>query len=197
MTRPDDPVSELVRRFQAGEDRAADQLFAHYADKLARIAGQYLSAQLNRREGKEDVVQSALRTFFRRHREHQLHIDSSAELWRLLVTITVRKAQAKARYHTAGIRDVGAECADPDASLLAQAAAREPGPYEAAALVEQIEVLLRGLPPQYGQILGMLLEGQGKSAIARQLSISRTGVHRVLNEFQRRIAEPSAEDGPH
>ncbi len=195
MTRPDAPLSELVNRFQAGDGRAADQLFEHYANKLAPIAGQYLGAKLAAREGKDDVVQSALRTFFRRHRERRFRIDSSAELWRLLVTITVRKARAKARYHTASVRDVGAERADQDGALLAQAAARGLGPDDAAALVDQIETLLRGLPPQYGQILGMLLEGQRKSDIARDLAISRTSVHRVLGEFRKRLAERVAEEG--
>jgi DNA-directed RNA polymerase specialized sigma24 family protein len=186
-----DALTDLIKRFQGGDNEAADQLFASYAKKLARIADHHLSARLAGREGGEDVVQSALRTFFRRHRESQFRIDSSAELWRLLVTITIRKARAKVRYHTAGIRDVGAERADPDEMALLQATARAPGPDEATALVDQIETLLRGLSPEYGRILGMLLEGQRKADIARELSISRTSVHRVLNEFRRRLAETS------
>lgn len=193
MTQPDAPISELLSRFQAGDDQAADQLFAHYASKLARVASQYLGAKLAAREGKDDVVQSALRTFFRRHRDCRFRIDSSAELWRLLVMITIRKAQAKARYHTASVRDVRAEHTDQDGELLAQATARAPRPDDAAAVVDQIETLLDGLPPQYGQILGMLLEGKHKSEIARELSISRTSVHRVLGEFRKRLAE----DRPH
>jgi RNA polymerase sigma-70 factor (ECF subfamily) len=188
----DASLTDLVKRFQDGDRQAGDRLFAHYAQRLTRVAGQYLSRKLAGREDGEDVVQSAFRTFFRRSLEGQFQIDSSAELWRLLVKITVLKARAKGRYHTAALRDVRAEAAAEDA-WLTQAAAHEPGPVEAAALVDQIEALLRGLPPAYGRILEMLLEGRSKSEIARNLHVSRTTVHRVVDLFRQRLADGSPE----
>jgi RNA polymerase sigma-70 factor (ECF subfamily) len=185
------PLTDLVKCFQAGDRQAGDRLFAHYAQRLTRVAEQYLSHQLASREDGEDVVQSAFRTFFRRSLEGRFQIDSSAELWRLLVKITVLKAWAKGRYHTAARRDVRAETAHQGDAWLAEAVAHEPGPAEAVALVDQIEELLRGLPAEYGRILEMLLEGRSKSEIARALHLSRTTVHRVVALFQQRLA-----DGP-
>src|SRR5438552_16277649 len=108
------PLTDLVKRFQAGDRQAGDRLFAHYAQRLTRIAEQYLSHKLAGREDGEDVVQSAFRTVFRRSLEGKLQIDTSAELWRLLVKITVFKARAKGRFHTASKRDVRAEVARED-----------------------------------------------------------------------------------
>lgn len=190
----DEPLAltDLIRRFQEGDRQAANQLFAHYAQKLLRVARQYLGSRLVVREDGQDVVQSAFRTFFRHNRERPFQIDNSAELWRLLVKITVRKAQAKGRYHTAERRAVAAEVPDSDA-WLAQAAAHEPGPAEAVVLVDQIEVLLQGLPAEYGRILEMLLGGSAKADIARELSVSRQTVHRALHLLQQRLAGNAAD----
>ena len=148
----------------------------------------------------EDVVQSAFRTFFRRGHAGEFRIDSSAQLWQLLVKITVLKARAKARHHTAGVRDAGVERdAGPGAF---EPAAREPGPEEAAALVDQVEALLRGLPPLYGQLLGLRLQGRPVTEVADELGVSRQTVHRALNLLQDRLTAmagaggSSAPEGP-
>jgi RNA polymerase sigma factor (sigma-70 family) len=183
-----------LRRFQAGDRQAADDLFAHYSDKLARLAGRFLSDRLAGREAPEDVAQSALRTFFRRNQDARFRIDSSADLWRLLARITILKAQTKGRRHTAEMRDVRAEAGCVPIGWIAEAAAREPGPDEAAALVDETERLLKGLPPLYGDILQMLMERRSKSEIARELGISRATVHRVADLLRQRLEKKLSSD---
>jgi len=161
-------------------------LFRRYAQRLSRLAEQHLSRKLAARVDGDDVVQSVFRTFFRRNAAGEFRIDSSAELWRLLVQITLRKARAEARGHTAEKRNVGAEAADGDA-WLAAAMSREPGPAEAVALVDQIERLLRGFPTEYASVLDMRLEGHDVVAIAAKLSLSRRTIHRMLNLLQERM----------
>src|SRR5690348_2853158 len=79
----------------------AEEIFARYARGLVRVAQQHLSRKVAGRVDGEDVVQSALRTFFRRGERGDFRIDSSGQLWRLLVRITLMKARAQARFHTA------------------------------------------------------------------------------------------------
>lgn len=173
----------------AGE--AAEELFVRYAERLTRLAEQHLSRRLAARVAGEDVVQSAFRTFFRRAAGGKLCIDNSAELWRLLVRITLCKVAAAARRHTAGVRDAGAQSAD-DAEL-AMAAARDPGPAEAAALVDQIDALLHGLPETYAQLLELRLQGYAADEIAPRLGISRRTVYRGLELLQQRLEQQKAE----
>jgi RNA polymerase sigma factor (sigma-70 family) len=186
------PVADLLQRFQAGDQRAAEELFARYAQRLTRLAEQHLSRKLAGRLDGEDVVQSVFRTFFRRSADGEFRIDSSAQLWQLLVKITLLKARAKGRYHTADKRDAGAEQPGGAEDWLPQAVAHDPGPEEAAVLVDQIESLLRGLPPLHAQVLEHRLEGRNVTDIASQLGVSRVTVHRVLNLLQQRL-ETSAE----
>jgi RNA polymerase sigma-70 factor (ECF subfamily) len=187
----DDPVSSFVRRLCAGDAEASEQLFAHYATRLARLAERHLSRQVAARADADDIVQSVFRTFFRRNARGEFRIDTTAQLWRLLVTITLREVRSQARRHTAGVRDVAAEVPDAEPSLAA-ALSREPGPEEAALLVEEIDALLRGLPERYGEILGLRLEGYSVAEIATRLSLSRQTIYRALDLLQQRLEDSSA-----
>src|SRR5262245_5479571 len=70
-----DPVADWIRRWGAGDTRAAEQLFDRYARRLTHVAEQHLSRKLAAREGGEDVVQSVFRTFFRRSARGQFRLD--------------------------------------------------------------------------------------------------------------------------
>jgi RNA polymerase sigma-70 factor (ECF subfamily) len=171
---------------RSGDSQAAEEIFARYAQRLVRLAEQHLSRKLAARLDGADVVQSVFRTFFRRSAAGQFRIDNSDELWRLLVQITLQKARAYGRQHTAGVRTVAAESRH-SAALLCEAFAHEPGPEEAVALVDQIEELLRGLPAFYCDLLQLRLEGYSVSDTAGRLGVSRRTVHRGLRLLQQRL----------
>ena len=186
-----DPRSlmDLVQRHRQGDPEAARRLFAHYAQRRSRLADRYLSQKLAGRVEGEDVVQSVFRTFFRRTAKGEFQIDSSAQLWQLLARITVRKARAQGRYHTAAVRDVAAE--EPgalhDASL--ELATHEPGPEDAVILMDHIETLLKGLPTRYCQILELRLQGCSATDIAGRLGVARRTVYRALELLGQRLAK--------
>ena len=169
-----------------GDPKAAEAIFHRYVNQLVRVAEQHLSRKLAGRLGSEDVVQSVFRTFFRRAEAGQFRIDSSGQLWRLLVRITVLKARAKARHHTAGKRAADAEAGD---ELLAVATGRDPNPAEAAELVDMMDTLLRGLPEEYARVLELRLSGDSVAEVAAKLGMSRQGVYRMLNYLQDKLAQ--------
>jgi RNA polymerase sigma-70 factor (ECF subfamily) len=187
-----EPVAELVRRWQDGDVVAAEKLFSRYARQLARLAEQHLSRKVAGRVDGEDVVQSVFRTFFRRSAEGAFRIDNSAQLWQLLVQITVRKARAEARHHTAAVRDVGAEAP----AELPAVVAHEPTPEEAAILVDQVEALVRGLPALTCHVLDLRLQGCSVAEIAVRHGVSRQTVYRLLQLLQHRLARQDAATPP-
>jgi RNA polymerase sigma-70 factor (ECF subfamily) len=188
-----EPDTELLKRLAEGDPLATGKLFACYAQRLTRLAEQHLSRKVKGREDGEDVVQSVFRTFFRRSSRGEFQIDDSNQLWRLLVKMTLLKARARGRRHTAEMRDVRAEKPGGDAWLHA-ALTHEPGPAEAAALLDQITALLRGLPALFGEVLERRLRGQPVAEIAQELRVSRQSVYRVLQVLQQRL-QRSAQDG--
>src|SRR5262245_5412685 len=188
-----DAVPELVRRWRAGDEGAAARLYGRYAQQLLRLAEQHLSRKLSGRVDGDDVVQSVFRTFFRRSAGGEFQIDSSAQIWKLLVKITVMKVRARGRYHSAQKRAVSAEAAGPAApdadAWLPEALARDPDPADAVAFVDQVEALMKDLPPLYGRVLELRLQGQTPTQIAQGLNVSRQTVYRALNLLQERLRE--------
>jgi RNA polymerase sigma-70 factor (ECF subfamily) len=184
-------TAELLVRLRGGDPEAAEAIFARYAQRLIALAEQQLSRKLAARLDGADVVQSVFRTFFRRSAAGEFRIDSSGELWRLLVQITLQKARAYGRRHTARVRDVCDE-APGSAALLLEAVAHEPGPAEAAALVDQIQQLLHGLPALYCDLLQLRLEGHSIVATAERLGVSRRTVQRGLHLLQQRLTRSAA-----
>src|SRR5438132_1596809 len=84
-----EPPAALDDRLRRRDPAAAEHVFARYAGQLVRVAEQHISRRLAGRVDGEDVVQSVFRTFFRRAEAGQFRIDSSVQLWQLLVRITV------------------------------------------------------------------------------------------------------------
>jgi RNA polymerase sigma-70 factor (ECF subfamily) len=180
---PDDPTLELLERWRRGDATAAEELFARYAARLTRLAEQHLSRPVQQRVEGADVVQSVFRTFFRRSQAGQFTINGGTDLWRLLVRITLLKAHAQGRRHTAACRDVRAE----GAAVPLAAVARDPDPADAAAVVDLMSVLLRGQPPLFADVLEKRLQGESVTDIARHLRLSRKTIHEVLRQLKQRL----------
>ena len=167
-----------------------DDLFRQYSERLARLARKHLDRRLAARLDPEDVVQSVFRTLFRRATDGGITIDSSTDIWQLLVTMTVRKASANARYNAAGRRAVEAEL--PLGEWLTEAVSGEPDPADAAVLVDEIAWLVRDLPEVHARVLEMRLAGHAADEIAREQGVSRRTVYRVLELLQQRIRSRTA-----
>ncbi len=130
------PLTELLELHRQGDCEATRRLVQHYAQRLMRLAHKHLASRVKPRGEAEDVVQSVFKSFFVRDSQGQFQIDSSDDLWKLLVTLTVRKARGIWRKNTAGKRDVNRELpqAESDSTMLLGALSREPSIVEALSL---------------------------------------------------------------
>ncbi len=155
-----------MNSFQA-DAQWADKLYADYANRLARLAERHLSQRMAGRVDGSDVVQSVLRTFFRRANAGEFQIDQESRLWHLLVRMTLCKVAALGRRHTAERRDLNRETSgeSTDAAMMA-ALSREPGPEEMTAFTDQIESLLQGLSDWHAQVLELRLAGLSPTEIS-------------------------------
>lgn len=191
----EDATKKLLARWQAGDARAAQELFQRYADRLIALVRTHLSAKLGRRLDAEDVLQSAFRSFFVGARAGRYELERGGDLWRLLVAISLHKLQAQAAYHAAGKRDIASET-DFDAQAgpgAPQALAREPSPVEAVALADEVEQLLRGLPPADRRILELRLQGCDVYEIAADTNRSVATIYRVLERIKQHLTPGNAQ----
>src|SRR6516225_573864 len=88
--------ADLMERLRSGEDGAAREVFERFARRLAVLARRRFGAQLRHKLDSEDVVQSAYKSFFLRHREGKLEVESWDGLWGLLTLLTLRKCADRA-----------------------------------------------------------------------------------------------------
>lgn len=183
-----DESGDLLKRWQNGDETAADEIFSRYMQRLAGLARNYLSEKMQRRIDPEDAVQSAFRTFFRHAKESRYELQRSGDLWRLLASITVNKVRGQVEYHLAAKRSVTGEktpCQTGDSSLnLPLAISREPTIEDAVALADEIDAYMQTLNPLKRKVVELRLQDQGTGDIAEQVDRASRTVRRILEEVK-------------
>ena len=182
MSEPQSDKS-LLRGVNAGTASGAEKLDREYRQKLHALADRGMDDRLRRREDPEDIVQSVLRTVFRRAVQGQLYFEHNSELWRLLETVTRHKIIKHAQYQNAQKRTPKAE-EHRDADALLD---REPTAEEQAIAKDLIDHLLEGLDQSYEKIALLLAEGYSEQAIAQQLGCTRRAVTTKIGRLRRRL----------
>src|SRR5215831_19156169 len=166
----DERSGNLVARWRQGDQRAADELFRRYTNRLVLLARSRLPGKLAQRTAAEDVVQSVYRVFFSRAREGRYDLERGGDLWRLLVTITLHKLHHQVDRSTTAKRDLGREqnfgSEDSLLGLQAHLQSHEPSPVEAIALADQLEQTMRRLEPFQRRILELRLQGFNVEEVA-------------------------------
>lgn len=178
---------DLISRLRAGDPSAAAEVFEQFSRRLIALARTRLEGAVRRKVDPEDVLQSALRTFFRRHGRGEFELTGWDGLWSLLSVITLRKCGHVLEHYRAECRDVGRESAPPPtADWLALA--REPTPAEAVCLGETVQALLRDKSTRDRRIVELLLQEEPNRAIGEGLGCSERTVERVRRRLREELA---------
>jgi RNA polymerase sigma-70 factor (ECF subfamily) len=187
-----DSFAGLMQRLRDGEDEAAREVFVRFARRLVGLARGHLDGRLLAKVDPEDVVQSAYKSFFVRHREGELQVGSWDGLWGLLTLITLRKCADRAAYYRAGKRDLGREVAsggEDDSAADHLAVDREPTPHEAVMLAEAVEALFGAVSdPEERAVLELSLQGYSTTEISEKVGRAERSVRR-LRERVRKVLE--------
>jgi len=187
------PSAELLRRVQAGDQRAANEVFARYVERLTRLARSRLAARLAARVDPEDIVQSAYRSFFVAARQGRFRVDQSGDLWRLLVEVTLHKLYRQAARHQARRRTVQRERATSDGSVWQRVAGREPTPEQAAMAAEELEAVLAKLPTRGRAVIELVLQGYEHREIAAKHGCTERTVRRWVEAAKKILGRQVAE----
>ncbi len=183
--------AELLARWRAGDEQAAGKLWRRYAVRLIALARKRLSASMNRHVDPEDLVQSAYRCFFAGDRGQRYVLRHSGDLWRLLVAITLHKVHDQAKRHRAKKRDLSLEQHFGEATSLqqlqTQMLAHDPTPAEAAALTDELELILRTLTAEQRRMVEMRLQGYQLDEIAAATRHHERTVRRVMKGFKQQL----------
>lgn len=176
-----------LERLKQGDSAAVDQLWSRCFANLVNLARNQLHGRVLRVADEEDVAISAFHSFFRgveRGRYPDLHDRDN--LWRLLVTITARKAMRAVRDAGRQKRGGGqviqsSDISSDDNEALSNLASAEPTPELAAQVAEQCERLLAALgDADLRQIAVQKMEGFTNEEIAAGRGCAVRTVERKL-----------------
>jgi len=197
MSTTSDSFPDWIERLRARDGDAAREVFRRFAGQLVALARRQLHASLRHKVDPEDVVQSAYKSFFRRHDEGKLAVVNWNSLWGLLTLITLRKCADRAAYHRAARRDAAREAAAPhdDSPPWPEAPGREPTPLEAALLRETVEQLFADLSEQERPVIELSLQGYSTAEISERLGQPERTVRRVRERVRHRL-ERARGEGP-
>jgi len=188
----DDAVTRWFRNLSpAGDADAAQRLWEYYYSRLVRLAHRKLGAANRRVADEEDVVLSAFKSFYQAAVDGRFpRLADREDLWKLLVTITARKASDHRKHYgrqKRGGHDVRGESAlravgeADDLVGFDRLVGQEPSPEFAALVCEQYERLLGQLPePSLRELAVMRLESYTVDEIAAAQNCSVRTVKRRL-----------------
>lgn len=172
-------VDSLIARLNAGDPDAYDRTFQLYYEKLVRLARGRLSSMPPQVADDEGAVISALGSFYRgvqKGRFEQL-VDQH-ELWKLLVTITIRKSIAQLRRHH---KQSGEGQRVDRFAALETIGNSEPTPDQLVEFVDECETLVSRLSSDTLQQVALLrLQGFETREIADSLDLHPRSVQRKL-----------------
>jgi RNA polymerase sigma factor (sigma-70 family) len=193
---PDGSVTRLIQLLRSDDaaerDMAARLIWLRYFRDLLDLARKNLDKRIRRREDEEDVLQSMYKSFCLRQQPGEFDVVGRDVLWKLLVTITLRKARTAAKRQGREMRDIAREQTLPidDETqsahwVLEQMDAVGPSSAEAAVLNDALERRLEALAdPELRQIALWRLEGYTNREIADRLDCTERSVERRLERIR-------------
>ena len=193
----DQDLTCWIQRLGDGDSQAAEHLWAAYFEKLVHLARKKLVGVALRSADEEDVALSAMYSFCRGMREKKFAwVADRTDLWKLLVTITARKALGQKRQHFTQKRgggrvqgesffERGKNDGDDIGEGIAAALGKEPTPEIAAGVAETCQVMLDKLGDErLREIAVMTLEGDTTADIAQKLGCVRRTIERKLERIR-------------
>jgi DNA-directed RNA polymerase specialized sigma24 family protein len=195
-------VTIWIDGIKAGDGSDIERLWDRYFERLVRLAAARLPAHSRRSFDEEDVALSAFQSFCDRAGRGQFpQLSDRDDLWRLLATITVRKAldtiRQQSRQKRGGGQVLGESAllvgAGTEGEGLAEVLSREPTPDEVAGFADDYHRFLARLQePPLRTIALRRLEGQTTREIARALDVSTKTVERKLQLIRAIWSEESS-----
>jgi RNA polymerase sigma factor (sigma-70 family) len=195
-TMPDaDSFADMLKGLQRGDDRAGAVIFERFARRLIGLARFHLDGLVRQKVDPEEIMQSALKSFFAHEAEGAYQLDNWDSLWSLLSRIAVCKCHRRFEEFRAACRDVRREAVSADnSSFDCPAPTRDPSPSEAAILSETVENLMRELLPREREILAFSLQGYNRAEVSDKVGCTERTVYRVLKYVRERLEEIAAEE---
>src|ERR1700733_8470362 len=176
---PRGSVSCWLGQLKGGDPVAAQQLWERYFRQLVGLARMRMQGVPKRAADEEDVAVCAFASFYRGVEAGRFpRLDDRDDLWRVLVTLTARKASRMRRHEGQQKRTGAVEASEEDLDAIIGA---EPTPAFAAEAADVCRFLLERLADETLMSVAQLkMEGWTNEEIARKLACTPRTIERKL-----------------
>ena len=191
----EDPVTRWIEGLKAGDEAAIGELWNRYFDRLVFLARQKLGTAQRRVADEEDVAVSVFRCLCAGAERGRLaQVADRGDLWRVLVTMTLRKTidqqrrlagQRRGGGKVRGESVFGPRSGDELPRGLQQFSDGNPTPQMLAIIEEEASLLLDALEDgTLRQVALWKLEGFTNDEIAEKLNLTTRSVERKLQRIR-------------
>ena len=186
----EESFSQLVGAFEAGDEEAAERLFAQIQGPLLAMAAGLIGQWLRPHYDQDDAVNSALRSLFTGIREGKFQYRGREALYGLAVTKLRFKILHAAKRFRREKDHLDVDLATLTPKAIAEDVGRE--------LYDVVNYVLEKQSDRDAQMYRLWCEGYKHYEIADRHSVSRCSVTRIVNRINGHIAEElqSGEGGP-
>ena len=181
----------LISKLRDGDEEAAKLLWDHFFSQLLVLTRGRLQPSSRAMSDEEDIVVSAMKSFCIGLRDGRFpELSNRESLWRLLLTITLRKIADKKNYDRRSKRDISKLQSSSSVGSEQEAdvndfISREPNPEIAAECAEQIGRLLESLEHKdLKKVALMKMEGYTNCEIAQEVGCSLASIERKLRTIR-------------
>ena len=180
----DEPLTHWIKQLQVGQGEGAEQLWQEYFSKLVELARQKLIKRERLIADEEDIALSAFKSFCAGVEKGRFpQLDDRDDLWKILVSITLRKTIKVIRDSNRLKR--GGQwkqiSGDSDYDIIQQIASPEIDPEMATHLTEQFENLLAQLESkELIELATLKMEGYTNAEIAARWNKAERTIERKL-----------------
>ena len=185
-------VTQWLHGIKTGENADIQRLWDRYFERLVRLAAARLPGHCRRAFDEEDVAISAFQSFCDRAGQGQFpQLNGRDDLWRLLATLTVRKAVFMMRHQTRQKRGGGRVLGESvfqawsgqtaSGGGLAEVLSKDPTADDAARFADAFDHLISKLTdPTLKTIAMHKLKGHTVEEVGAALGTSRRTIDRKL-----------------
>lgn len=166
-------------------EQLVNEIFLVYSQQLLELASKKLSKQIQSKVSPEDVVQSALKSFFRRLNSAPADNFDPDSIWGLLSVITVRKCRKWEAFFLCGKRDVRREISsldDSQADHRRRYESQEPSAEEGLVAAELFDQLLSCFTERQKEMILLRIQGLPVDQIAHACQSSLRTVARTISK---------------
>lgn len=194
MGNPD--LTALIQALGDADEAAAQEIWERYYEKLVSLARHNMHALQNREADEEDVALSAMNSFFRGAASGRFpRLNDRHDLWKCLLTCTLRKVSKQRKRQSAAKRGGGQvrgesvfganPDGEPEFGFANFAVGKEPTADFAAEVSDTLDEMLAELPQEDLREIALLkLEGFQNQEIAEKLGVVPKTIQRKLRRIE-------------